>query len=209
MRPNVYDGNINQGWYMNITLNKSSHCQKKTLRFKAVILAESQDFGRCRLTSQLPRALWPIVEKTALENLLQGLSWQGAKEAVICSNGDTKLLKKHVDLMDTLKCCFMEMPLPVGTAGCIRDAGKDSKEELLLVLKAETVLLPDLVFLLNDHLASGADMTIVFCQNGSLNDITEDIYICNSDVINFIPKQGYFDIKEELIPAFMRLDHRF
>ena len=61
----------------------------------AIVLAGSRDFGRFTLASRLPTVLWPILDKTVLERLLEHLANQGIKKSVICltlaSASDTKL----------------------------------------------------------------------------------------------------------------------
>ena len=68
----------------------------KRQKIKAVILAGSRDFGRCPLASRLHTALWPVAGKPVLERLLQHVSHQGIKQAVICYNGDSSLLTELI-----------------------------------------------------------------------------------------------------------------
>ena len=68
----------------------------KKQNIKAVIIAENSDFGRCPLAERLATALWPVLDKPVLERLLHNLSGQGVKQAVICANGNSSLLKKNI-----------------------------------------------------------------------------------------------------------------
>ena len=51
---------------------------------KAVILVDGVDLGRCPIGSRVPRALWPVGEKTVLENLIEQLAGQGIRRVAVC-----------------------------------------------------------------------------------------------------------------------------
>ena len=44
---------------------------QEKLDIRTVVLVGRQDFGRCPLAAHLPTALWPIVNKPAVERLLE------------------------------------------------------------------------------------------------------------------------------------------
>jgi len=175
---------------------------------KAIILAGSQDFGRCPLASRLPLALWPVVGSPAIEHLLRHLSRQGIEDVTICSNGNASLLKESIVTLNSMQLKFLDEPLPVGTAGCTRDASNDNKDELLLVLPATILTPPNIDTLLQSHKDQESDLTVVLEPNIG-NDSSENhasgIYICQNSVLKYIPKEGYCDIKEGLIPAMLRV----
>jgi len=176
-------------------------------KIKAIILAGSRDFGRCPIASRVTPALWPVFDKPALAYLLHNLSGQGIKEAVICSNGGTALLQKNIKDVDSMKINFVEDELPMGSAGCIREAANGHADALLIVLNAATVLPPDIGELVRAHHAGNCEMTVVFepySDNGILTKQLSGIYICEPSVVEHIPKQGYCDIKEGLIPILNR-----
>lgn len=174
---------------------------------KAIILAGNLDFGRCPLVSRLSPALWPIVGKPALERLLRHLSRQEIDKAVICSCGNALQLQKNIDGIDTMQLEFLNEPMPVGTAGCIRDAANGNTNTVFLLLHAGIASPPDVRTLLQKHLASGSDLTVVFESNFQSDraiGAAAEIYICSPQVIEYIPGQGYCDIKEGLIPVMLR-----
>jgi len=149
-----------------------------------------------------------------LEHLLRHLSSQGIKQAVICSNGDSSLLQKSIHLTDRIDLEFLDEPLAVGTAGCIRDAvnGKTNilascKTELLLILPASIVRPPQIDTLISAHRDGQSDLTVMFnlgCGNSKSLGEPADIYICETSILKHIPKEGYFDIKENLIPKMLQ-----
>jgi len=173
---------------------------------KAIILAGSIDFGCCRLASHLPVALWPIAGKPALEHLIRHLWHQGIKRTVICSNGNSRQLKESLAGICSMEVKFLDEPLPAGTAGCLRNAAGDGKDTLL-VLPAGITSPPDVDMLIRTHRAGKCDLTIAFSpdyKGSDSNGQTSEIYICNPVVLDYVPREGYFDIKEGLIPVMVR-----
>ncbi len=185
-----------------------SHIQSKTKqKIKAIILVGNRDFGRCPLASQLLTALWPIAGQTALEHLLVHLANQGITQAVICSNDEGSLLAESIQIDNRLEIQFLDEPLPVGTAGCIRDAASDDIDELLLVLPANLINPPEIDILTRAHHEGRAELT-VFLNPSFIYEADKGqasgIYICSPSIVEHIPKDGYCDIKEGLIPEMLR-----
>ncbi|MCJ7728281.1 MAG: exosortase [Sedimentisphaerales bacterium] len=180
---------------------------------KVVILAGQRDFGRCPIASRLPTPLWPVAGEPALRRLLFHLANQGVRDVTICSNGDSSLLKKVIDIENirTLDVHFLDEPLPIGTAGSIRDAANGKADELLLVFPASMVRPPDIGSLTAAHQGQAADLTVMF-NPGLGNDKTRgeavSIYVCNPSVLEYIPAEGYYDVKESLIPELLRIGKR-
>ena len=167
---------------------------------KAIILAGNRDFGRCRLSNHLPPALWPAMGKAVLVRLLEHLSAQNIKHVVICSNCNISLLKQSICGVDSIKVDFLEEQLPLGSAGCIRDASDGDRNSLLLVCSGTIVSPPTVGQLLELHQNAESDMTVMFKQSGK----PAEIYICEPAILDYIPEQGYCDIKESLIPELVR-----
>lgn len=182
------------------------YCANKQ-NIKAIILAGCRDFGRCPLASRLPTALWPVVEKSVLEHLLTSLAKQGVKKATICSNGDGSLLAESIQADSHMELIFLDEPLPAGTAGCIRDAARGKTDTLFLVFFADIICPPKINVLIDAHRGSQSDLTVMFNPdhaNGKLIGEPAGIYICETSILEHIPEQGYFDLKEGLIPELLR-----
>jgi exosortase len=123
------------------------------------------------------------------------------------------LLKKTIDIEDiqTLDVRFLEEPLPVGTAGSIRDAVNGKTDELVLVFPANMVRPPDISLLIAAHREQGTNLTVAFnpaSENDKIRGEAAGIYVCNSSVLEHIPAVGYYDIKESLIPELLRAGKR-
>jgi exosortase len=181
---------------------------------KAIILAGSRDFGRCPLALRLPTALWPVAGKAVLECLVVHLANQGIKEAIICSNGDGALLAESIQADNRLELKVLNESLPVGTAGCIRDVVRDEtdasgsrKARPILVFPASITCPPKIDALISAHRDGQSDLTVLLnpgCGNNKSLGEPAEIYVCETSVLEHIPKEGYFDIKEGLIPEMLR-----
>lgn len=179
----------------------------RTDRTRAIILVGSRDFNRCPLASRLPTALWPVVGKPVLERLLTHLAEQGIKRVAVCSNGDGSLLAESICLDGRLEVTFKDEPLPVGTAGSLRSVAERGTERLLLVFSGSIVCPPSIDVLIEAHRQGRSELTVMLnpCGAGISNgEQASGIYVCNSSVLEHIPKAGYFDIKEGLIPEMLR-----
>ncbi|MHC4159821.1 MAG: sugar phosphate nucleotidyltransferase, partial [Planctomycetota bacterium] len=186
---------------------KMGECYRNRQNIKAIILAGGRDFGRCPLASRLPTALWPIGSRSALERLLRYLLHQGITEAVVCSNGDHSLLQRSITNINSMRLRFLDEPLPVGTAGCIRDGADGDTKAVLLVLPAAITSPPDLNMLLKTHRTGGSDVTVMFSpglRHGEPRGCVSEICVCEPAVLRYIPREGYCDIKEGLIPAMVQ-----
>ena len=173
---------------------------------KAIILVGSLDFGRCPLASRLPTALWPVAGISVLERLLSHLVDQGIKEAVICGSGASSLVDKMNITDNRLALSIFDETLPMGTAGCIREAAGDETEELLLVFPAGIVCPPKIDMLIKAHRDGQSDLTVMLnpcCRSKTDMGEASGIYVCNPGILKHIPKAGYFDIKEGLIPKML------
>jgi len=174
---------------------------------KAVILIGPRDFGRCPLASRLHRALWPVVDKPALQHLIENISDQGINKFVICCGCDSGQIRRSLTISDSIEIQFLDESLPRGTGGCVLDAAGTGNNELLFVFGASMLTPPDIHNMADVHRQAGADMTIMFGpapgNNGPAGEMAEG-YICEPSILKHIPQAGYCDIKEGLIPKLVQ-----
>jgi len=178
----------------------------KTDQIKAVILVGSRDFNRCPLASRLPTALWPVAGTPVLERLLFHLADQGIRQAVVCSTGEGSLLAESICADNRLELKFLDESLPVGTAGCIRNAAGNGTDMLLLVFPASVVCPPEINVLIKAHRDGQSDLTVMLnpcCRSNTDMGEASGIYVCNPGILEHVPKAGYFDIKEGLVPKML------
>lgn len=176
------------------------------LNAKAVILVGARDFGRCPLASRLPTALWPVLGRPVLDRLLTCLADQGIRQVVVCSNGEGQLLADTICADERLEVEFYDELLPVGTAGCLRDAVGGDPGKPIILLPAGMTCPPQIAPLISEHRRSRADLTVMLNPGGRAHAHSgqaSGIYICDSGIVQHIPAVGYFDIKEGLIPEML------
>lgn len=182
------------------------NCKKQNI--EAIILVGNRDFGRCPIATRVPVALWPVAGKSVLEYLLIHLANQDIKQVTICSNGDSSWYEKSICTSQFPGVKLLNEQLPVGTAGAIRDAAGNEKDKLLLVLPAGILNPPQIHKLLQTHHNGRSELTAVFNPNdgnGKLLGEPAGIYVCETSLLEHIPREGYFDIKEGLIPEMLRV----
>ncbi len=175
---------------------------------KVLILAGGHDFGRCTLASSLPVALWPLNGCSSIERLLENLANQGVKHVVILPGPNKSFFTESLHIDSRLEVEYLIEPLPLGTAGSIREAAKNKDDSLFILLPASIICPPDIDLLIDEHIKSNADLTVVL-ENVNSDDCETKvracgIFICSGSVLEFIPKGGYSDIKEGLIPKLLQ-----
>jgi exosortase len=177
------------------------------LDVRAVVLVGGRDFGRCPLAAHLPTALWPTADKPVLAHLLDHLAEAGfGQAAVCCAKGDAAAVET-VCRDGALKTVLVIEELTAGTAGCLRDAAGSDPGDLILVLSAGMLAPPPIENLIEAHRAGGAELTVVFNPGpdpGALPGSPAEIYLCRPEILHHIPRAGYCDIKEGLIPSLLR-----
>ena len=178
---------------------------------KAVVLAGGQEFGQCPLSRQLPRALWPLVDRPIIEHVLAVLRRAGIGQMAISANGRTHTIaaKLGYNPAPDITIHYSEDAMPRGAAGCIKDCQNWLGNERFIVVHGASLLLDlDLNHLLDEHKKNGAVLTVAAtAENSSSGDLDRllalkpaGIYVCEPDVFPFIKTKGYQDMKEQLIP---------
>ncbi len=174
---------------------------------RAVVLVGGRDFGRCPLAAHLPTALWPLADKPVLACLLDRLAAAGFRRAAVCCAKDDAALVQAVCEAAPLDAALVLEELTAGTAGCLRDAAGSDPGDLILVLSAGMLAPPALADLAAAHQAGGAQLTAVFNPGRGPEagpGSPAEIYLCRPEILHHIPRGGYCDIKEGLIPSLLR-----
>ena len=182
---------------------------------KAVVLAGGQEFGQCPLSRQLPRALWPLVDKPIIEHVLAVLRRAGVGHMAISANGRTHTIaaKLGYNPAPDITIHYSEDSMPRGAAGCIKDCEAWLGNERFVVVHGASLLLDlDFAHLIEEHEKSGAALTIAATSDsphpGGNDRLAElkpaGIYICEPSVFPHIKTVGYQDMKEQLIPCLTK-----
>ncbi len=170
-----------------------------------VILAGGRDFGRCPIASRLPVSLWPVFQQPAVERVVKAVSDQGIKNVYVCYEGDLDAFEIQKPGSD-FHLSLQNEPLRVGTAGCLRDAAEENFDGLFVVIPASIIHTPDINFLVESHLRQKAVLSAVLNPGyeKSPRGGSAGLYVCDKTVLEYIPRVGYCDIKEWLIPEMLR-----
>ena len=192
---------------MNIVKEMTSGNPFHGLEVRAVVLVGGRDFGRCPLAAHLPTALWPRANKPVLAHLLDHLAEAGLGQAAVCCARDDAAAVEAVCQDAARKAVLVIEELTAGTAGCLRDAVGSDPGDLILVLSAGMLAPPAIEGLIEAHQAGGAALTMVF-NPGRGREASPgrpaEIYLCRPEILHHVPRAGYCDIKEGLIPSILR-----
>jgi exosortase len=176
-------------------------------KINAVILTGDLDFQRFPVASLIPTALWPVSNKKAIDNIITGLLGSGISNISFCCNKDIWQYFGDFEFADKIKVFQEELPL--GTAGAFREAARDSDCELFIIMPASIISPPCFEKLINSHLESKSPFTVVFNPPTDSQQVLGEsagIYLANKDILTNIPEDGFYDIKETLIPELLRHD---
>ena len=177
------------------------------LEVRVVVLVGGRDFGRCPLAAHLPAALWPLADKPVLAHLLDHLAKAGFGDAAVCCAKEGAAAVEAVCRSAALNAGLVVEELTAGTAGCLRDAVGSDPGDLILVLSAGMLAPPPPARLMEAHQAGGAELSVVFNPGPggeAAPGSTAEIYLFRPEILPHIPRAGYCDIKEGLIPSILR-----
>jgi len=176
---------------------------------KAVVLAGGQEFGQCPLSRQLPRALWPVIDRPIIESVLTALRGAGIGQMAISANGRTHTIAAKLGYNPTpdVTIHYSEDTMPRGAAGCIKDCEEWLGTQTFVVCQGTSLYLGvDFAHLLEEHKRNGNAVTVAATTENS-NDLDRQmqlkpagLYVCEASVFPFIKTKGYQDMKEQLIP---------
>lgn len=174
----------------------------------AIILAGSHVWQEDSLEAVCPRALLPIANSPLIHYTLAWLRAAGVRAATLCSNDAA------VPLQDCLldgaatgvELYYYADHIPRGPAGCARDAALASDAGLLVVVEGAVLPELDLKALIVAHQRSQAAATVVVSgadgERGPAQSCLSPVglYVFARSALEHVPRSGFQDIKETLIP---------
>lgn len=185
----------------------SAEIRSSLSQCKALICVGETDFGRCPQASRIHRAFWTFGGKPVLLRLVEHMAAQGIRRIEICSpernRSDVESL--HFPAEADVRLRFET--LLRGTAGNIRDAlASESAETTLFVFNGAMLNPPPLPVLLEEHRRKAAPITFFLQPSDRASERLEEagIYLCQPDIVRWIPSEGYFDLKENLVPVLVQ-----
>jgi NDP-sugar pyrophosphorylase family protein len=134
--------------------------------------------------------------------LIDQLMATGVDAISVCANGRTTLyaLRLESERFKLHDLHFTQDPLPRGPAGCIKDNEAILGNEPFLVVGAACWLTDSAESLIHRHRQQGNKLTM-FCLPNT--KVPSGVYVFDPEVIEHIPKVGYCDIKEQLVPRLL------
>jgi exosortase len=167
-------------------------------KHKVILFTGGYRFGRHPLEHLGPAALWPVGGVSAIEHVIAGLARQGVEEVVVYSDCQSPLAEVKPSSPWPLRVRFVVDPEVSGSGGMLRLAVDGQCEGKIIVLPANAVNLPPIPWLVEAHEQGGGELT-VFLNPGLQSGLSE-IYVCEPDILEHVPEQGYWDVKERVIP---------
>ncbi len=175
---------------------------------KAVILCGGHRVPRCPLAMVRPRPLFPLPVGTLLDWLLIHLRQVGTTHAILCLDRASRPFGGD---LESPKVLVHEEPLPRGPAGCLRDVADLVGRETFIVVEGGLFLTGNLQPVVAHHRRQGAALTLAAVPadqwersnggNGHAPPLAPlGLYVVEPCVLDHIPRGGFFDIKEQLIP---------
>ena len=129
---------------------------------------------------------------------MEQLAAEGIEEVVVYSDCQLPLSERSVSCRQPLRVRFVCDPEVSGSAGMLRVAVGTGFGGRIVVLPANVVNPPKIRPLLDAHWEGQGELT-VFLDPGPYKTLSE-VYVCEGRIVEHIPDQGYWDIKERVIP---------
>lgn len=145
-----------------------------------------------------PIALWPVLDRPAIWRIIQAIMDEGIRSVTVYSDHLDPLAPSDIPLDKPVNLRWVCDPDIAGTAGMLRLAVPRPFDGTIVIMPANMANPPSVLELVEIQRSGGAALTL-FSDPQSKRDLPE-IYACDADVLEHIPSQGYWDIKERLIP---------
>jgi NDP-sugar pyrophosphorylase family protein len=195
-------------------MNDSGKRQIGPATVTGIVLAGSYSWQKTTFEDLRPRPLLPVAGRPLIDHVLEWLDEGRVDESIICANGATASLKRHLDVRDyhPVRIKYFEDRSPRGAAGCIRDAAQLSDAATFVVTDGASLPTADLTALLEQHRQTGATMTIVARRWRASTDAPLQVeptgtYVLQREALTFVPATSFQDLKELLIPKLYSAGH--
>lgn len=171
-------------------------------RVHGIVLAGVYPGGPSELDRLAPRPLLPVAHQPLILYALQWMSGAGIHGATICTNSASRAVRTHLGSSAFgVRIDYLEDWSPRGAAGCVRDAGAKTEADTFVVAEGTSIPVVDFDELLDAHHAGGAAITVVVDADAAGRQRPSGLYVFERRSFDFIPADGFQDIKEKLIPC--------
>ena len=192
---------------------------------KAVILLGGMSNWLYPLSDQSLRAMLPLGNVPALTHLLELLSRHGISDAYIPLSKDMQSVRDHFQdgTMHGVRIHYREEDYWLGTAGCVGLFSNELSQAPFLIVNGNSYLNLDLTPLLAQK-NGDKPFFIVGIKANECGDCAfreknhqtvfweschcsfAHAYLAHPEVLSWIPKKRYFDLREQLIPLAISRD---
>jgi len=180
-----------------------------------VVLVGTHPWASSAFDRLLPRTLLPIAHRPLLSYALFWLHGGGISDVTVCANRETQALESRLvrHVPEGMAAIYREDTMPRGAAGAFRDAAVASSAKTFVVADGSAIPNVNIGDLLAAHAAGAAAVTVLVHAEPSRHgnpglQVPSGIYVFDRSALDFIPANGFFDIKENLIPALYRAGQR-
>ena len=213
---------------------RRASCEPTGWKVRAVVLAGGEERGFAPLTRECPKALLPLANASLLSYTLGYLAREGIQDVFVCINEGAHSIRDRIPDGRPwgISLRYATERTPLGTAGCLRDLQPLLGGEPFVVVAGLPFLDFPLrklvaahrereatitVALTDGQLASGFAERVVLGDDGVVEEIvspygravgtstrTLGVYIVDPRVFEFVGRESYLDLKEQLIPRLQR-----
>ena len=209
----------------------SSKSTSTLMGIPVVIMAGGAGTRLYPYTKILPKPLIPIGDVPIIERIMDRFVEFGISDFYLTVNYKKGMIRSYFnDLSPQYRISYVEESKPLGTAGSIRLI-EDEFQTPLFVTNCDTLIEADYSEIMNYHLRSGNDITVVsslkniaipygvlhFKEEGKVTKIEEKphlsyfvntgLYVINPSCIDYIPENSVFNMTD-LIDALMKANKR-
>ena len=170
----------------------------------AVILCGGLGTRLQSVVADRPKAMAMVQGRPFLDIILDELIAQGIRRIILCVGFLKEQIIDHVSRRRDAEYLFAEEDRPLGTGGAIRNAMPLVHSEPFLVLNGDSFCRIDLADMLDNHLRSGAALTLAAAPAGSRRDGGNLQIAANRQLHTFEEKAGDGDSINAGIYLFRR-----
>ena len=189
----------------------TAHGKPPNTGVSGIILAGTYPWTNSKFDRLSARALVPVAHRPLFAYGLSSLRRAGTTRVTICGNRNTRALGAWLEshLQEEPNLSYLEDPMPRGSGGCVLDVAASDDNDTFLVTDSTSIPNLDLASLLESHWNSGAAATVAVCSEHRTSGehmprIPLGVYVFDGRALRSIPRRGFLDIKEHLIPALVR-----
>lgn len=166
-----------------------------------IIIAGAYPARYSSLDALVPRPLLPVAQQPLITYALRWMSSGGLERATVCANSAARQVRARLDSTAlAMSLDYLEDWSPRGAAGCVRDAGSRCEARTFVVADGTAVPVVDIGELVESHRASEGVLSVVVAADATGRLAPSGVYVFDRRAFDYIPGDGFQDIKERLIP---------